>query len=413
MKTKFYLFITAVVLILAMLDTKAQNSLPDSILAKETFGTGSGRASLPAGRTTYAYNSSSSLADGDYMLYKRTNGRPEWHDAADHTGNTNGRAMVINAGMSPSEFYKDTLNNLTGNTLYNVTLYIMNTNTLGTCGTSALLPKVQFIVEYYNTTTSSYQQLTTFNSGFIAQSASPTWVLVGGTFTNPAGNTTIRYRLLNNSTGGCGNDLAIDDITFARGVANIIGGGGTGGNALPVTGLQLSAQSSGSSIMVQWQTLSEYNSSYFTAEKSTDGINWSEISTKTAAGFSTALQTYSTADNDVQTVNYYRVKQADRDGRVTWSNIVKINAAAATAKVYPNPFVNQVQVDVNVAAQQKAVVTVTDLQGRKLLFKNWNLQKGGNSIVITEIKQLSAGIYFLEVKSSEGNVIFKTSIIKN
>lgn len=412
MKTKFYFFITAVVLILAMLDTKAQNSLPDSIIAKETFGAGSNRASLAAGRTTYSYNSSSSLADGDYMLYKKTNGRPEWHDATDHTGNTNGRCMVINAGMSPSEFYKDTITNLVGNTTYNVTLYIMNTNTLGTCGSSALLPKVQFIVEYYNSTTASYQQLTTFNSGFIPQSATAAWVQVGGTFINPAGNTIIRYRLLNNSTGGCGNDLAIDDIAFARGIANVIGGG-AGGNALPVTGLNVAAQSNGSNVLVQWQTLSEYNSSYFVAEKSTDGAKWETISSTAAAGYSTSLRTYSTTDNNPAAVNYYRIKQADKDGRISYSNIVRINAPAATARVYPNPFVSQVQVDITAAAQQNAALTITDMQGRKLLQKNWNLQKGGNSMLVTEMKQFSNGIYLLEVKGNTGTVLFKTSLLKN
>jgi Secretion system C-terminal sorting domain len=411
MKTKFYFFITAVVLILAMLDTKAQNSLPDSIIAKETFGSGNNKASLPAGRTTYTYNSSSSLADGDYMLYKRTNGRPEWHDAADHTGNNNGRAMVINAGMSPSEFYKDTVTNLTGSTLYNVTLYVMNTNTLGTCGSSALLPKVQFIVEYYNNTTASYQQLTTFNSGFIPQSANPTWVQIGGTFTNPAGNSTIRYRLLNNSTGGCGNDLAIDDISFARGIANI--SGGTGGGALPVTGMYVSAQSSNNSVQIQWQTLSEYNSSYFTVEKSSNAVNWVNIDSVAAAGFSTAQKNYSSADYKAAALNYYRIKQVDRDGRYTYSNIVRVHATTGSAKAYPNPFVNQVQVDVVADAAQKAAVIITDMQGRRMLYKNWNLNKGANSLALTEVKQLVAGVYFLEVKATDGSSIFKTSVLKN
>lgn len=405
MKTKFYLLVITFILNLAFLKTKAQTSLPDSVFVTETFGSGNGKTSLPAGRTTYSYNGSSSLSDGDYMLYKKTNGRPEWHETTDHTGNNNGRAMVINAGMTPSEFYRDTVQSLTGNTVYNVTLYIMNTNTLGTCGSSALLPNLQFIVEYYNSTTSSYQTLTSFNSGFIPQSASPTWLLVGGNFVNPVGNTTIRYRIINNSTGGCGNDLAIDDIKFARGVTNA--------STLPVTGFQLTAQTNDNVVNLQWQTLSEINTSHFIAEKSVDGTNWNAIDSVAAAGYSSLQKNYHSNDYKAGYLNYYRIKQADKDGRFTYSNIIRVNVTAASAKVYPNPFVSQVQVDIIAAASQKAVVVITDMQGRKILSKSWNLTKGNNSYVITEVKQLPAGMYFIEVKGTDGTAIYKTAIMKN
>ncbi len=405
MKTKFYFFITAVVLILAMLKTNAQTNIqPDSVYVKETFGTGTAKASLPAGRTTYGYNGSSSLNDGDYMVYYRTNGRSEWHDAPDHTGDVHGRAMVINAGLTPSEFYKDTVYNLTANTTYSVYLYIMNVNTLGTCGSSAILPKLQFIVEYYNQATSSFVNLTTITTSFINQSSSPTWVVAGGTFLNPAGNTTVRYRILNNSAGGCGNDLAIDDITFAR--ANSIPG------TLPVTGMQLNAQSNENTVSLFWQTYTEINTSHFIVEKSNDGTNWHKIDSVKAAGYSVNLLNYSSNDFKAASLNYYRVMQVDKDGRYTYSNTVRVNAAAASAKVYPNPFVSQVQVDFVADAAQKATIIITDMQGRNVVTKQWTINKGSNSNVISEVKQLASGMYMLAVKSSDGTVLFKTSIVK-
>lgn len=405
MKTKFYFFITAVVLILAMLKTNAQsNTQPDSVYVKETFGTGTSKTSLPSGRTTYSYNGSSSLSDGDYMIYYRTNGRPEWHDAPDHTGNTNGRAMVINAGLTPSEFYKDTVYNLTANTTYSVYLYIMNVNTLGTCGSSAILPKLQFIVEYYNQATSSFVNLTTITTAFINQTSSPTWVVAGGTFLNPSGNTTIRYRILNNSAGGCGNDLAIDDITFARATSIP--------SILPVTGMQLNAQSNQNTVSLFWQTYTEINTSHFIVEKSNDGTDWHKIDSVKAAGYSVNLLHYSSNDYKAAAMNYYRIMQVDKDGRYTYSNTVRVNTTAASAKVYPNPFVNQVQVDIVAETAQKATITITDMQGRNVITKQWAVNKGSNSNVISDVKQLPAGMYMLLVKGNDGAVMFKTSILK-
>lgn len=384
----------------------AQNALPDSIFIKESFGSGTTKTALPAGRTTYTFNGSSSLNDGDYMLYSKTNGRPEWHNAPDHSGNTNGKAMVINAGSAAAEFYRDTIHNLVGGVSYSVYLYIMNVNTLGTCGATALLPKLQFIVEYYNTSTNAYTQLSSFTTAFIPQTATPTWVLAGGTFILPVNASTIRYRILNNSNGGCGNDLAIDDITFARAVSLPM---------LPVTGMKAAAQFAGNHVNIQWETLSETNTQYFITEKSTDGIKWTALDTITAAGFSQAKQVYSSNDLTPGAMNYYRIKQVDMNGRFTYSNVVSIAVKSNTiaAKTFPNPFVSQLQVDISSNSNQKVQISLTDASGRKLIQKDWQVARGNNSITLPEVKQLAAGVYFISIKNEDGNNLYKSTLIKN
>lgn len=384
----------------------AQTTQPDSIYIKQTFGTGTTKTALPPGRATYSFNGTTSLNDGDYMLSNRTNGRPEWHNAPDHTGDVNGKAMVINAGNAPSEFYRDTVNNLTGGVSYSVYLYIMNTNTLGTCGSSALLPKLLFTVEYYNTATASYTQLTSIVTAFIPQSATPTWIVAGGTFVLPVNITSVRYRISNSSSGGCGNDLAIDDITFARASRLPM---------LPVTGLQASAQRTGNNINVQWQTLSENNTKNFITEKSSDGINWSSLDTTNAAGFSQTKIVYNTTDTKPGTINYYRVKQVDMNGHFTYSNVVSIavKANSVEAKTFPNPFVNQLQVDLISTGNQKLQINLTDASGRKLIQKAWLVAKGNNSIILSEVKQLTSGVYFIDIRNEDGINLYKSTLIKN
>jgi hypothetical protein len=406
MKIKIY-FVATLALLFTVLQVTAQTNAADSVFIKQTFGTGTTKTNLPAGRTTYAFNANTLLEDGDYMIYNYTNGRPEWHNTGDHTGNTNGRAMVINAGYGAAEFYRDTIYNVASGFTYSVYLYVMNTNTVGTCGPAALLPKLEFIVEYYNQATNSYTQLNSFSTAFIPQTTLPLWIPVGSTFVVPAGANTIRYRILNNSTGGCGNDLAIDDITFAR--ANAIPG------ALPVTGLQAAAQRSGNGISVQWETISEYNSSHFIVQKSNDASNWYTIDSVAAQGYSDRKHNYSVVDAKAADVTYYRIKQVDVDGKFTYSNIVRMKQAAttATATTFPNPFVNQVQVDIKSEMNNNAVLTINEMSGKKLLQKTLTLVKGNNSFTLSQVQQFAAGVYILNICNEDGVTIYKTKIVKN
>jgi len=410
MKTNLYTLTLAAAL-LSGIATQAQNngnnngngngSGNSNILFKETFGKGNGKKSLPAGRTTYSFLDGD-LSDGQYHLNKKTNGRPEWHDAKDHTGDNNGRSMVINASYAAGEFYRDTIENLVSNSYYSLYLYAMNTNTLGTCGSSALLPQLKFIVEAYNAN-GSFTQLATFTTQTLPQTSSATWVQVGGTFTLGAGQTSVRFRIVNNATGGCGNDLAIDDITFERVMST-----------LPVTGLQTTAVRNNNDVMVKWQTLTETNTSHFVVEKSIDGKNWEALGTVAAAGNSQFKKEYSLNDTKVTGDNYYRIQQVDIDGRFSYSNVVtiKINNSLIKASTYPNPFTNMVQVDIKAENNETVIVRLVDMSGRMIKQVKAELRKGANSIAINDIKNIPSGMYLLDVNAANGQSIYKTKLMK-
>src|SRR5207244_11936046 len=54
----------------------------------------------------------------------------------------------------------------------------------------------------------------TYNTNTIGSLPSPEWQQFGFFFTTPANVTDVVVRIFNNAPGGCGNDLALDDITF-------------------------------------------------------------------------------------------------------------------------------------------------------------------------------------------------------
>jgi len=393
MKTKLY-FTTLVISLLLTISSNAQTVCNgEAVRFRETFGTGNSAESLPAGRTTYTYNGSTDLADGFYRLSKTSRGRSEWHNAKDHTGDANGRMMVINAGYTAGEFYKDTVTNLSPGASYSVSLYIMNVNTLGTCGSSAILPKLQFVVEYL-AANNTFQSLTTFTTDFIPQSSDPTWVKVTSGFMMPGGITSVRYRIINNSNGGCGNDLAIDDITFSQ-CASL--------SSLPVKGLKINTvEEAAGGTRILFSTEAEYNTAAMETQKSTDGITWSTIHQQPAAGNSDRYKAYSSTDAASASYTvYYRIRQTDIDGSSTYSAVVSFKAgekSGSSMNGYPNPFSTKTTLNYYLPAYSESTLRIYTILGREIAtIRDAEKRIGWHSYTF-DTGELPSGIYFCRLE---------------
>lgn len=96
--------------------------------------------------------------------------------------------------------------------------------------------------------------------------------------------------------------------------------------------------------LIQWSTATEENTDYFAILRSTDGVNYEQLTTVKAAGNSTQLQNYSYTDNNISNTNkyyYYSLKTVDKDGKYTVSSTELFKNAAAVSKLItklsPNP----------------------------------------------------------------------------
>jgi gliding motility-associated-like protein len=179
-----------------------------------TFGAGSNPGpALRAATTAYNYVNTDCPNDGSYTVINSTLScfGSTWHSIYnDHTGNPNGYFMLINASFTPSDFYLDTVKGLCANTTYQFAAWIANMLTPFACSGNGIQPNITFNIE----STTGGPPLATFNTGNIASTTTLTWTQYGLVFTTPPGVTDIVLRMTNNAPGGCGNDLALDDITF-------------------------------------------------------------------------------------------------------------------------------------------------------------------------------------------------------
>lgn len=185
-------------------------SLGDPIV-NFNFGAGSNPGSpLPA--TNYNYVSTDCPIDGSYTVRSNTSNcfGNTWHSiSSDHTGNANGYFMLINASVQPSAFYVDTVRGLCPNTTYEFGAWIMNVILSSSCNGNANQPNITFLIEKTDGTV-----LQTNTTGNIPSTASPIWVQKAFLFTTTNAVSDVVLRMVNNAPGGCGNDLALDDITF-------------------------------------------------------------------------------------------------------------------------------------------------------------------------------------------------------
>jgi len=188
----------------------------------------------------------------------------------------------------------------------------------------------------------------------------------------------------------------------------------------PVTFLDLKADKHGTVNRLTWQTLTEDNNAGFEVQRSSDGINFSKLTfivSKAINGNSTAQLHYIFDDTQPLTVNaYYRLKQLDKDGKFSYSNIVMVNGIKANEvtinNVYPIPANEKLYLNVNAPLNKNLIVLVSDVTG-KILIKQPVSVVTGNNTIKADISKLASGMYILKLSCEGGCEAAIVRFIKN
>jgi len=148
------------------------------------------------------------------------------------------------------------------------------------------------------------------------------------------------------------------------------------------------------SVLLNWSTLKETNTSHFVVEHSTDGKAYTAIGEVAAAGNSAIplSYTFTHANPLLNGVNFYRLRQLDLDGKSSYSVVRTVRFAGGdVVKVlaYPNPVHDMLQLSV----QEKDIVVILHAADGKLL-RTWKLQPGTQQV---SLHDLAAGNYQLVI----------------
>jgi hypothetical protein len=187
------------------------------------------------------------------------------------------------------------------------------------------------------------------------------------------------------------------------------------GPALPVGITQFTGEQQGSKNVLKWITATEQNNKGFEIQRSVDGTNFSSIGfviSKAVQG-SSASTSYSFDDaKPFANNNYYRLKQIDKDGKETYTNIVSLKGQRPStlqlSRLYPNPASASISLIVTAPANDKISIVVTDFAGRVVMQKTSAISAGDNKLSLN-VAQLSAGSYMIKAISENGS---ETSLSK-
>ncbi len=172
---------------------------------------------------------------------------------------------------------------------------------------------------------------------------------------------------------------------------------------LPVKFSSFTSKLVSQGVLLQWSTSYELNNERYVIEKSTDGRNYAAIGETEGGenGLLTQLFNFTDASYTSGNIAYYRIRQVDIDGSSTYSKVVYVNTSrsAGQLKIFPNPFVNEIQLTgLSAADLNKGNVKLFNVAGQQI---NYEIV-GTNAI---RVDNAPAGVYVLSVNGMSYKLI--------
>jgi hypothetical protein len=163
---------------------------------------------------------------------------------------------------------------------------------------------------------------------------------------------------------------------------------------------------------IEWSTSEEISNSHFEVQRSNDnGKSFQALGVVDAAILPRTINNYSFIDYEAKPgVNYYRLKQVDRDGQYAYSPLRHVNFTTAdfAVKAFPNPASDKLNIFIN-RADQPGTIHVVDLSGREHTVQPF---EAGDSDHEITIDNLIPGVYSMIVQSGQSIHIEKLVIVR-
>ncbi len=273
----------------------------------ENFGNKKEKANKrDIGETSYIYVKNITPGDGYYAISNIFNWYSSWHDTNDHTPNDEkGKALIINADRNNAGlFFSRKINGLCPGSTYEFSAWLLNLTSAihnNRChNITGILGGIPIDVRFEVWDETNSKILKSGTTGKIFGNSKPLWKKYGLVFQTVKEQENVILKIFNNGKGGCGNDLAIDDIEFAA-----------CGDLTTITS-NISNESHVNichdfNDKIQLNAVTDFNifqTSFYKWQYSKNGINYTDIPNQTT-------NTYVLDSLPPNQNNYYRVKVAE------------------------------------------------------------------------------------------------------
>ncbi len=180
----------------------------------------------------------------------------------------------------------------------------------------------------------------------------------------------------------------------------------------PVTRLSLSGSRNGKFADLNWIADCSPGTRGFYIERAIRGQEFKEVGYIAGPG-AACVRSYHYQDTlpSVEVAWRYRIRKVDYDNGTQYSNLIELTpeGSGLTAKVYPNPFTQSLQVSVTGLTNENSYFELFDVTGRSVLQQ---LLPAGTAETVINTENLPSGIYTWRI-SSDKTAIGKGKVIKN
>jgi hypothetical protein len=172
---------------------------------------------------------------------------------------------------------------------------------------------------------------------------------------------------------------------------------------LPVQMVSFTGAVDSRDVNLQWQTAQEINTAYYNLQRSYTGNDFTIVRRLPAISTSSA-NTYRYLDAEALKNNstaYYRLQIVDKDGTITYSNILKVGRANTRLEVsvFPNPVHTILNIAISNNTPETGILKIVNIAGMKVRQENVDLVNGSLNRAIS-ISQLPTGTYVLSITTA-------------
>jgi len=187
--------------------------------------------------------------------------------------------------------------------------------------------------------------------------------------------------------------------------------------SVPVKWRDFTALASGSGVLIRWSVSNQVNVQSYLVERSLNGINFLPIANVAPVIPLQDIVNYQFMDQQPPGGEvYYRIKQTDFDGRFSYSTIQLINYRTNRAEVlvYPNPFIDQLFIDLSAAYDGPVTIQMTDVNGKIIKSKEVEISvTTRQKVQWSGFPSIPKGLYNIVIRNKQGKSVGKFAVVHN
>ena len=185
---------------------------------------------------------------------------------------------------------------------------------------------------------------------------------------------------------------------------------------VPVELINFTARIVNGITLLEWTTVSETNNLGFEVERKLAEQGWVTIAFVEGHGTTTKNQNYRFSDEGIAGTLYYRLKQIDYDGSITFSEEIEVNGVTVStihlAQNYPNPFNPATIINYQLGNDGFVSLKVFNSLGEEVAEVIDEYQSAGSYRITFNGNDLPSGMYVYQLKSGNYSESKKMMLLK-